>query len=353
MANRLEIKTEEEYDNFKKYLEEGVLPSFESMSAKKIFIQKTKKMRMLNQRIYIESLNSEPLEYLEDFKPDKKTNCIQEVHSVSHRGEKALFNELKQKYYNIKLADIKRVLQSCQICSRRTVETQAEATRPIIIREKLGRLQVDITYMVDYAESNNGFKYILTIIDCYSKYAWAFPCLYKSADEVYFHLENLFHQCYVPRELHTDNGAEFRNRKISALCHQFRIRHIFGAPYHPQSQGQIERFNFTLKRMLISIMQSKGDLNWINILNRTIYEYNIKLNRSVNSSPISALLGIRGFNTDSNLLENNNTLEIHTLTSDEITELGDFKYRYFIEIGNNISTRRRRRGQEIPRITRE
>ncbi|EPR78320.1 hypothetical protein SLOPH_223 [Spraguea lophii 42_110] len=80
-------------------------------------------------------------------------------------GVNAIYNEISNKYYNIK-KEVKNIIKNCELCSIRTTIVQVIQIQPIIIVKKLDRLQIDITYMLDYANSNNNFKYILNIIDC-------------------------------------------------------------------------------------------------------------------------------------------------------------------------------------------
>jgi hypothetical protein len=126
---------------------------------------------------------------------------------------------------------------------------------------------------------------------------------------------------FIPKELHSDNGSEFRNNKISSLCIKFKIRQIFGRPYHPESQGMVERFNFTIKRMLVSVMTHDNNTRWCDKLKSIVYEYNIKYNRSINNSPVTELFGYSGFNVDANLLIEGNTPQISTLSIDKLMKL--------------------------------
>lgn len=348
MSARIKIRTVEEYEIFRTYLRDRIIPRFETRAQKKIFLKQADKMQLINDRIFIINGNAPLLEYIEDFNETRKRECIERLHLGSHRGLHALFRELNNRYYNIKQSDVKNVLRDCRICSTRTVHTVQTTTTPIIILNKFDRFQCDITYLLEYEADNSGFKYILTVIDCSTKFSWAFPCITKSAQEVHFNLSKIFYGCNIPKELHTDNGLEFRNNLIANLCRQFNIRQIFGAPYHPQSQGQIERYNFTLKRMLISVMNYSNTRNWILILDKTVYEYNLKHNRSVNDSPVNLFHGFRGFNNDINLIEFNNTPSLNELTNDERRILGEFRINYYSSLASNVTRKTRRLGQNIP-----
>ncbi len=54
------------------------------------------------------------------------------------------------------------------------------------------RWQADLVEMREFADENNGFNYLLTVIDCFSKYAWAIPIKNKTAEEIIKSFDNIF-----------------------------------------------------------------------------------------------------------------------------------------------------------------
>ncbi|KAG0437629.1 putative uncharacterized transposon-derived protein F54H12.3 [Dictyocoela muelleri] len=109
---------------------------------------------------------------------------------------------------------------------------------------------IDLIDMRQFKEDNDNFGWILTIIDVFSKFAFAYCLKYKSGNEVKACLEDLFYKMGPPKEIQCDNGKEFKNEMINRMCDQFRIKMIHGRVRYPQSQGQVERFNQTLTRFL-------------------------------------------------------------------------------------------------------
>lgn len=350
MPKRLQISDNNEYQDIKNFLATQLIPNILNNQERKKFKIKASKFILINKKLFVQQEGSQPLEFIPDFETDRKNAIIQEVHRRSHRGINTIFRELNSKFYNIKKGDVELVLNNCEVCSRRTVEITTRNITPIIILRKFDRFQIDITYMEQYSTTNDGFKYILNIIDCNSKFAWSYPCFTKSANEVYLHLESLFLNCFVPKELHSDNGTEFRNNKIASLCFEFKIRQVFGRPYHPETQGQIERFNFTLKKMLLSVMIVEKNTNWVGILKRTVYEYNIKFNRSINNTPVNEMLNYNGFNVEANLFNNNETPNFAALTLEEFEEINNYRHSYYLELSRNSRNRIVRGGLNLPRL---
>ena len=98
----------------------------------------------------------------------------------------------------------------------------------------------------------DGFKYVLTLLDCFTKDCWVFALQSKKAKEVAKCVHKVFMQPGAYELMHTDNGGEFcpKDTLMIALRERFNFTWIKGAPRHPQSQGQNERFNQTFKKML-------------------------------------------------------------------------------------------------------
>jgi len=87
---------------------------------------------------------------------------------------------------------------------------QLKVQKPVIALSKLDRLEVDLIDMTTWAGSNNSKRYAVSIIDCFSKYAWLLPITQKKAEKV---LEVLgpFLKEHTPKVLQSDNGGEFTN----------------------------------------------------------------------------------------------------------------------------------------------
>ena len=87
-------------------------------------------------------------------------------------------------------------------------------------------------------------------MDCFSKYCWLVPLTSKTSAMVSKALQNIFTQYGCPEKLQSDNGGEFVSHVVEELCLSLKIRIIHGRPYHPQSQGQVERLNKKIRRIL-------------------------------------------------------------------------------------------------------
>lgn len=135
--------------------------------------------------------------------------------------------------------------------------------------------------LIDYNKlfrDNKGFRYILVIIDIFTKFVYLYPLKHKGVDggnnDVPYILNKLFLSGDVPDILHSDQGTEFRNRAVHEVCVEFNVRQIFGKPYSPQTQGFVENKNKQIKSLINSYFIQYGKPVWYSILDRIAYTIN-------------------------------------------------------------------------------
>ena len=102
-----------------------------------------------------------------------------------------------------------------------------------------------------FAESPNGNRYILTIIDHCSGWAECFPIPSKAATHVHNKLVTEFFPRHgIPEIIITDQGGEFNANEFREMLREIGVTHKRTTPYFPQTNGKTETFNRTLKEML-------------------------------------------------------------------------------------------------------
>ena len=114
--------------------------------------------------------------------------------------------------------------------------------KPIPASYPNSRWQIDLKKM----PASSGFNYIWSGVDCYSRFAFGRPSKGKTAKEIADIVMEWIYTFGPPRILQSDNGLEFNNNDLTAVIEEFKIRKMNGRPYHPQSQGRVERFNRSL-----------------------------------------------------------------------------------------------------------
>ena len=109
---------------------------------------------------------------------------------------------------------------------------------------------------------HSGQKWILHVVDHWSKFTFAIPILSKSVRDVANALQrHVFPVFGLPSILQSDNGCEFVNKLIKEVVSTWpgQVQLVSGRLRHPQSQGLIEHAYYTLERMISVKVVESGD----------------------------------------------------------------------------------------------
>lgn len=143
--------------------------------------------------------------------------------------------------------------------------------------------QIDLVEMIPYAKQNKNYKYILTAIDIFSKYAWALPIKTKSSKDVADAMKKILHSGNVPTNIQCDRGKEFYNSEFRRLMDQYNIN--LYSTYTIIKAAIVERFNRTLKTKMWKELHLNGSTKWINILSKLIDSYNSTTHSTIKMAP--------------------------------------------------------------------
>ena len=106
-----------------------------------------------------------------------------------------------------------------------------------------------------------GHKYLIVIMDYFTKWVEVIPtpnATAKTVAEVL--LTEIIGRFGSPETIHTDQGKAFESRLVKELMHRLGIKKTRTTPYHPQSDGMVERFNRTLEALLtITVKDNQED----------------------------------------------------------------------------------------------
>lgn len=148
--------------------------------------------------------------------------------------------------------------------------------------------QGDLVDMQKFSRLNRGFKYILVIINCFSKYVIAKPLKSKSASELEKALKPVFSK-YKMKHFQTDKGTEFFNQVVSKLAKQYGINHYY--TFSDKKASIVERFNRTLKNRMWVKFSSLGKYEWLSLLPQLVKNYNNTYHRTIRMKPVDVNIG--------------------------------------------------------------
>ena len=143
----------------------------------------------------------------------------------------------------------------------------------------------DLMFMQKYSRENNGYKYILIILDVFSRYAWARPLKEKTAPTTARAFQDIIQSSH-PEKLWCDRGTEFTGAAFKRLLRQHNI--LLYHTFNDVKASIAERFIRTLRRKIESDYILTHSTVWYKILPELIREYNTTYHRSIKMTPEEA-----------------------------------------------------------------
>lgn len=149
------------------------------------------------------------------------------------------------------LSDITRYIRSCPVCLAHKPIQNAPAGQlgQTCTASKPWQI-ISIDLVGPLPRSTQGYKFILSIVDTFSKYTLFIPLRSATAPAVTEKVEeNIFLIYGVPQTVICDNGVQFRSKLFSKLCENYNVKISYTPLYHAQS-NPVERYNRTVKTMI-------------------------------------------------------------------------------------------------------
>ena len=185
------------------------------------------------------------------------------------------------------VADFCRSCEQCQKSSHQKVPRAPMVPLPII-GEPFERIAMDVVGPLP--RSRGGHRYVLVICDYATRYPEAIAMKTVDAEAVAEELLKLFSRVGIPKEILTDQGPNFTSRLLAELYQLLHVDALRTSPYHPQTDGLVERFNGTLKEMLRKSAQEDGR-DWDKLLPYVLFAYREAPQESTGFSPFELLYG--------------------------------------------------------------
>ena len=147
---------------------------------------------------------------------------------------------------------------------------------------------IDLITMIKYSKQNNNYKYILTVIDFFSKHSWCYTLKNKNSNEIINSFKDIFKKSKrKPKMIQSDEGSEFTNKQVQKFFNDNNIKW-----YHTYNRdikcSICERFNRTILNKIYKNFTLNNNTIWIKDLNKLVKEYNNSYHRSIKMAPLNA-----------------------------------------------------------------
>ena len=215
---------------------------------------------------------------------------------AAHQGRDRTYSLLKERFWWLKMRT--QMMTSIMNCAKCRVFEKREPKVPlclIIATEPMDLIHVDLLGLETTMDLQTQpvVQKVLVITDHFSRQVQA----YKVADKYAITIAKCLYDQYFchygfPQCLMSDQGREFCNNILKEMCYYLNIKKVRMTPYHPQSNGAVERVHQTLRRM-IGKLDNKHRKNWPENLSSITHAYNSTRSQITGYSPYFLMMGRR------------------------------------------------------------
>lgn len=234
---------------------------------------------------------------------EMETNIIRIIHEkIGHLGADKCYDQIRLHYWFPAMhRKIQSFIKNCLRCIMHTPPVRLhERKLHSIPKAPVPFDTLHIDHFGPLSNIINKNKHILVIIDAFTKFVKLYPCKTTSTKEVCAALDKYFSYYGRPRRLISDRGTAFTSNDFSEYLNENNIIHIKNAVAAPQANGQVERVNRVIGRMLSKLSEPANQSNWSKLLVKVEYAVNNSVHCSTKQTPSVLLFGVhqRGPNVD-------------------------------------------------------
>ena len=210
---------------------------------------------------------------------------------AGHLGiTRTVYRLLDRVYWPGLRGDVQTYIKSCTVCiARKSPCPRKVPMGHVDVGHRWERVAMDLLDMS--VTTARGNRYVLVMVDCFTRWTEAFPLPDKTAQSV---ADAFFNQIVcrfgMPSVIHSDQGREFENKIMQELCLLGGSHKTRTTPYHPESDGMVERFNRTLL-MMLAMFAGKNRDDWDDLLPAVMMAYRSSVHESRGFSPYRLMFG--------------------------------------------------------------
>lgn len=177
--------------------------------------------------------------------------------------------------------------------------------------------EMDLIDVVKDKKQNDGYSFILTCIDVFSKFAWVRPVKNKTGLEITRAFNDILkNNDRIPIAVQTDRGREFKNHVFRNFLKQKGIKQQFPKILSAQKAAVVERFNRTLKEKMFKYYTLKNTKRFVDIIQPLVASYNNSYHTTIKMKPAD--------------VNNNNIIQVYQNTHNKFINEKKQKQKFYV-----------------------
>src|SRR5436190_23640475 len=233
--------------------------------------------------LYRKKTNGDKLRVLKENEIDTVIFTMHNHPTGGHFGKDTTYDKISTRFWwKGMYKDITEYIRRCDSCQRRGNKGGKGYLNPNKVGKPFERIGIDFVGPLDRTEKGN--RYILVVTDYLTKWPEAKAMKEATAENVVQFIDKRIicrHGC--PKIILSDRGTHFRNKLVDGLCERFEIKHKLSSPYHPQTNGLVERFNRTLCKSLVKVSKRKD--KWDKNIESVLFAYRTIKHNTTKKTP--------------------------------------------------------------------
>ncbi len=188
----------------------------------------------------------------------------------------------------------KDIIEYCRSCERCQLKSKHKPRRaPAVDRPVLSEPfeHVAIDLVGSLLKGKGGCRFILTYVCLATRWPEAVPLRSITAKAVVEGLWSIFSRTSVPEVVLSDQGSQFCGKVMSQLCSWLGVEKVRTSPYHPESNGCVERMHGTMKSILGKCLDE--GIDWVDQLNFVLFVLREMPHKDSGYSPFDLVYGFR------------------------------------------------------------
>ena len=244
-------------------------------SIKKVSKKRACKSKKLSKVIHVTSLSSSSI---------SKAKLVHDEYS--HPGVTRFWAIVKQLNIAVTLEEVREICKNCPVCAK---------VKPKFAKIAPGKLvqamrpwdRISLDFKGPLTNTSVGNRFLLIMVDEYSRYPFAFPCKEASAESVIKCLKSVIALFGAPRHVHSDRGTAFMAASVKEFLFKNGINSNHSTPYHPVGNSQCERYvGIVWKTVTLELEQNRLSIHqWDTVVETALASIRALINTSTNETP--------------------------------------------------------------------